>query len=867
MDSNTVFELRKEAKELNGINKVNKLNEALQISINLYELAPYDEWIQKAFAWILIDLCKYYISVNNLNQGVKHYQQLNSIEFHYPDEIIENQKSFLKPKIDTNYAEIKKSEDLSKNNMHKEAIAIFKQLILEKQLTDIHHESYGWVIYRYIKSDENELTSIQVRTFLRDYMNLNNERPSLLHSMILNFALYYSKEHLDFNLYEFFKLWNPENLRAEDKLNQWYNDKETPSLLSRIFRAFIENKYCIDIDYLVENVKIREVIDLLREPSFWKIFNARKENKISDLWGLFDNYNLQFSKFHKSKWHSEILSLAERYMQETDEWRFLDFFKEWNPNNLMDEDWEEVKKDENTYKPLAVKCLKKAYEIVKIQNNETYNTDWLIETYNIAVSKFPKDEWIKREKALLLIINKDFNQSIEIYKSLILSLGDKAYIWNEFSNCFDSNNDLKIGMLSKAIQLEKNEDFLGDIHLGLAMTLIGNELFENAIIELSTYKKHREEKGWKLSDIYYELINKTACSSTSLKNNQVLYEQFIPIAEEYAYQDINWSNFVLIDIWKNDDNKEKCKFSDGNEIEFSISKRRFKDLVKAQIGRVFEFKIHIEEIEVEVEQIFQTYNFYPYKSIKKIEKKYFPLLLKQSQKRDWSILEDEFAVVDYINTDKKVIHAITCKAEEIFFKDDVKKYNINTFIKGKRLISKRKDEKIIELKNIEIIEPSIGIEKFKKVIAIVDGVNKEKQLFHFVSDKNIQGIIRFNETKLRPNEGDFLEIWIAKKIDKKRNKVIYVPLEIKETNEHNDELIKSIQGTLELKFKSNGFTRDFYELGKDEMFVLKPDFAFISDFYVPKYILDKYAIKSNCSVSAKAIFSGDKWKIIELNFI
>ena len=34
--------------------------------------------------------------------------------------------------------------------------------------------------------------------------------------MILNFALHYSKDHFDFNLYNFFKLWNPSNLRSEE---------------------------------------------------------------------------------------------------------------------------------------------------------------------------------------------------------------------------------------------------------------------------------------------------------------------------------------------------------------------------------------------------------------------------------------------------------------------------------------------------------------------------------------------------------------------------------------------------------------------------------------------------------------------------
>ena len=222
MDSKTVFELRKEAKGLSGDEKLNKLNNALEIARKLYSDEPYDDWIQKAFAWVLIDLCKHYITDNNLNQAETCFRELNTIDFQgYADEIIENQKSFLRPKIDTNYSEVHKAEELSKNGKHQEALAICQNLISQNQLSELHHESYGWVIYRYIKAEENNLLSVGVRTFLRDYMNLKNERPSMLHSMILNFALNYSKTHSDFKFYKFFLLWNPNNLRYED-LNDGY---------------------------------------------------------------------------------------------------------------------------------------------------------------------------------------------------------------------------------------------------------------------------------------------------------------------------------------------------------------------------------------------------------------------------------------------------------------------------------------------------------------------------------------------------------------------------------------------------------------------------------------------------------------------
>lgn len=872
MDSKTVFEIRKEAKGLNGINKTNKLNKALQIANDLYELEPFDEWNQKALAWVLIDLCKYFISDNNFNQALIYFNQLNIIQFEYPDDIIESQKTYLKPKIDKNYQEIYQAEELSKNNKHQEALNIFKQIISENRLKDLHHEAYGWVIYRHIKNDENELSSIQVRTFLRDYMNLNNERPSLLHSMILNFALHYSKEHSDFNLYKFFELWNPLNLRPDDKSNQWYNESEIPSLLSRVLRAFIDNNYNIDYEYLITNVNIatsysdtsneQQVLDLLREPYFWKIYNLKKENKYSELWQLFSDYNLSFSKFQKSEWHSKVLSLAERYMQETDEWRFLEFFENWNPINFMDEDWKEVIKDDNIYKPLAKKCLKKSFEIIKTQNDKTHKIDWLIDVYDIATNKFPKDEWLLREKAILLIEAKEISRATEIYKSLVLGLGDKAYIWNEFSSCLNNNNELKIGMLSKAIRLEKNEDFLGDIHLELAKVLINVNLNENALIELNTYKKHREVKNWNLSEDYDSLLNKISHKLTLPISNSELYNKYIPLAEEFAYQDIEWQELVLIDKWKNDKQKEKLKFSNSKNIEFSVSKKRFIAFKEYHIGNVFSFKLHREEKISEITS--NRKSFMHQFSTPKVEYKYIPLLSKKSNKPNWSILEDEFAVIDYINKEKKVIHAISQNNQEIFYKDDISKYNINDFIKGKLLVTKRKDETRIDLKEIKIIDSKNGIKHFPKALAIVDNINKEKKLFHFVADRKIHGIVRFDETDLRPKEGSFLKIWFAKKIDKKRNRVIYKPLQVIETEEINEQLQKTISGSLELKFKLGGYTRDFYELDEDEKFKIDADFGFISDFYVPKYILRKYSIDSNCQVKAKAIFSGDKWKIIEL---
>lgn len=47
----------------------------------------------------------------------------------------------------------------------------------------------------------------------------------------------------------------------------------------------------------------------------------------------------------------------------------------------------------------------------------------------------------------------------------------------------------------------------------------------------------------------------------------------------------------------------------------------------------------------------------------------------------------------------------------------------------------------------------------------------------------------------------------------------------------------------------------------------EPDFAFVEDCYVHNDLLKKHQISEDCEVVATAIFTGDKWKVIELSKI
>lgn len=863
-----------------ALRKEGRIDEAYRIALKLLQDNSDDD-VKKALSWVMIDLCKQNISDQNLDQAQVYYNQLQDIQFDYKDDFVETiikQINFLKPKIDIHYVKIQQADNLSKNGQEKQALDIIRSMIACNELTVLNHETYGWIIYRYIKAEESNLSSVEVRTFLRDYMNLRNERPSMLHSMILNFALNYSKTHSEFKFYNFFLLWNPKNLRYEDLHNGYKDGKDIPSLISRICREFINSNTELNIEELLGKIDFSKetVLDFFRETFFWNVFNAHKESRFSDLWSLFELYNNNYSKYGQSKWHSEILNLAERFMKENDEWRFLNFFKNWNPENLRSDDWKEIQNENNTYKPLATKAIKKAFENLKAQTSEQ-NLTWIIQPYEKAIKLFPDDEWLLREKALLHFKNDELELSIIIYKQLVLELANKHYVWHEFSDCILWNNPLKIGMLSKSLSLEKNEDFLGDIHLDLAKVLIEENLLENSLIELEVYKKHRETKGWKLSPKFEELYQKASPVKQSLKNNRELYRKYISLAENFAYSDFDWTEVVMVDKWKDDKGKERLAFTDGKTIEFVISKNRFEILRQSEVGQILKFKFHKQEIKKEVEN---TYSWMSKKII--IEYKYIPLIAERSEKKHWEILEDTFAFVDYINQEKGIIHTITTENKEVFFPQIKPELQIGDFVVAKSYIKKVKEENRTELRQIQKADTSYVLSKFQTQIAIVDGVNEQKQLFHFVISPYLQGIIKFAETNLRPNEGDFIKLTFATKTNKDK-KLRVKTLKIEPTEETNINLRKDIIGLLEVKYKNNRYDNfDFDEeifdsdFDENEKLILCdktiPDFAFIGDFYVPKYILEKHLISNDCRVNARVIYAEDKmkrprWKVIDVQKI
>lgn len=818
--------------EIYALRREGQLDEAKRKAEEILRQDNTNQDVWKAYAWTLVDICKLERERDNIEGARQISDYLSKLQFDTTSDefakTLVRKISDLKLTLHPYYAQIQEAKELSQNGANDRAYEIMELLATAQNLPVEVHENYGWIIYKYLRDHLTTFNSVQIRTLLHNYINLQNERPSVLHSQILNLALNYSKIDNNFNLVSFLKLWGPNNLRANDFDDSKGNvGKPIPSLMSRIARAIINYPY-EDIQTFANLLpqKTEDFIEMLREQFFWKLYHSAERGTDSSIWELFERYLDFFPEFTSSVWHSKVLSLAERVMKDNNTFRFYDFFKRWNPSKLRSADWqEESGANGKTYKPLAIKSLGKARKALDTLSDEHIgNLQWLIDLYGMAAERFPDDDWNIRSKALLYLRASQLPEAKNIYKELCLKMGDKYYIWSEFADCCEDNS-VKIALFCKALSLEKNEDFIGKIRLELAQQLIKAKKYENAEIELNLYKKHYTKMNWRIDSEVDNLLQLCSSSPLTIKNNDAFYAENIPTAEEYAYSDIPFTEVVLVDKWKNADGKELVSFVAGDSIEFTINQKRFPILRNSHKGQVWKFKL--------------------YKAIIK----YIPLIAEPSDKEDWFSLPINYGYVQYVNEEKKVYHIYSTESVLIYEHYDHQNFQKGDFVKFHQYIKKVKDESKVFFCDIKRCDAADALEFFKCRIAAVDDVNENKKLFHFVlGPRLISGLIHFNETELRPSVGDRIKIYYF--VREKEDKKVIEVIKSETTEEINTYAIKTISG--DLKYKNQPDNTD-------------PDFAFIGDYYVHKTILQKYDIGTDCFVTAKAVYAGDnRWKVFEI---
>lgn len=117
--------------------------------------------------------------------------------------------------------DIAKAYQLGKEQKYDEAYQVLFPHFEAKEIPSYFEEPCGWTIYRYLKKNEDKLSSRDVRKALAFYLTFASCKASTLHSCLMIQAVNLEKKHEnDFRFIEFCQMWNLENLRDEDYLSE-----------------------------------------------------------------------------------------------------------------------------------------------------------------------------------------------------------------------------------------------------------------------------------------------------------------------------------------------------------------------------------------------------------------------------------------------------------------------------------------------------------------------------------------------------------------------------------------------------------------------------------------------------------------------
>ena len=234
-------------KEVTTLRKSGKLKEAYDLAVaDLRE--EKSEWTYSALFWVISDYSKKYLRENQRDSARKCLDKMIDLFENMDDDkgVAERAIDSLRKKLIANYDIIIQANEESKLGYEEQS---YNRLVQLNQTTPIDpalHEYFGWVIFRYLNKKFEEIGSENARRALTIYIRLENERPSLLHSQILNIATKISEKYEDFKFLPFLQMWNVSFFSDEDFRPSYWNNKTINPLVERIIERCFKLGYSFE---------------------------------------------------------------------------------------------------------------------------------------------------------------------------------------------------------------------------------------------------------------------------------------------------------------------------------------------------------------------------------------------------------------------------------------------------------------------------------------------------------------------------------------------------------------------------------------------------------------------------------------------
>ena len=821
-------------KEVTALRRAGNLREA-------YEMAKQDlseehsEWTLSAMFWVVRDYCLYYIqngqnanAQNCLNEMLLYLQQMDDY-----DGVAKNAYHKLCKQLDPNVQIIQELSDKSKQSgQEQEAYETLKG-ILQDDLSNTLHEDAGWIIYRYLKANIQICGLSKANEAITLYLNLRNIRPSLLHSQMLILATQIKDAYPDFDILLFIREWDVEDFASDDYYRSYYNGNERAPLVERIIEKCFRYGYAFQniIDTFCSSKIDEDLITLCY--SRWSFFEIDKL-KDGDMVKMLERTSAYLETVNtlpvKNEFHSRILSYILWKLPEDKTSNFPQMLERWGMNNFREEDWKKEQKEDKTFPSLAERAIAKCIDAYKINRFKDV-TEEFESLLREAVQRNSDDEQLLRNLGITLFSLGKKEEALKIYKSLLLRL-NTYYVWKELA-VIAEDIPLKVSALCKALIVEKNENFLGEIHLQLAKLLIDRQLYANAKGELENYYKTYTKNNWRISDLYTQLTKQIPSNIVAANNND-FYISHQDIADEFIYSDIEWMPMIVTDVYSKEEGKKAIKkarlcASNGVSVVMNLANLREKIQLDITIGMCVNAKLVSNE------------------------NGYRCVLCRASESTISDVFKKVVGYIDHYNQEKEFY---------IILGNNFRQYLVNASLE---LNSKsycicyeipevgHDNSKPYKAIFFQTIDPITAIDEFPFRTAVVDNVNETKQLFHCVFGREIDIVIHNNETLLRPSVGDYVDIKYVLSINregKRKRKMIGIRSAL---NSKQELRKRNIQGTIRLNTNMYGEV-----------------FGFVGDYYVPARLIElpeNATIQNGNQVLIDVLFNGEKWQTYNLKRI
>ncbi len=576
------------------------------------------------------------------------------------------------------------------------------------------------------------------------------------------------------------------------------------------------------------------------------IFDAEKVN-VLDARKLLAEY-IVLKNERPSRLHSLFLKFANKII-DSQEFNLVSFAKLWDLNNLNSEDFEPYVKDGNTYPCIAEKIIQHTSKLI-LEKKMAQDVEYLLPFVDKGIYTFKDNIWLPYYKAKLLHLVNRNDEAIEFLIPVVKEKITEYWTWSLLGDLIIvSDKEKALSCYCKSLLCKAEVKFLASVRMKLAQLLIDKELWKEAKSEINSIINSKDEGAF-IPDILANYQQNDWFKSAEEKRNHIdFYNPKKQIAEEFIFHALPGYDGSLGETFTVPERPDKPRRKlfiklQNKTIETIVSDKKFNTSRNYIIGESIKVKG-----EYNNEKSFQIY-----------------LLEKRNDGEHWDIFDwCQGNMVRLINKDdpNKTACVVSVKISDKLKEGiiDVKSIipginfeeGLPVFVRYYQKARTRQRLNVIaqeeKIKIISVAERKDGQiwDTYTNYVGIVDHINTEKGIAHFIVNTKINGTIGVDKIAEKLEIGTKLMLKL-KEVKKENESYFTVLTSTVTVQEPTYKIIKTFSGSINIS----------------------GSFGFVDDVFIESSLLVNQNIEDDEYVSGSAIISFNKkkgtwgWKAIYL---